>query len=135
MHQVNPFIQHAVRHGQEFLHESGRAAVISQDLITICDEAIMNINSGNTRDALSSVHNARNMAVEINQSARQLNETISERMQMASFILGRIQHNLNELSTAMQSLQTFRYDYPGAGFRQEWWSYANVPYNPSAPVM
>ncbi|MHB8985078.1 MAG: hypothetical protein ACYC38_03985 [Eubacteriales bacterium] len=41
MHQhLNPFIQHAVWHGQVMLAESNRAASVARDLVAACDNII-----------------------------------------------------------------------------------------------
>lgn len=66
MHQLsNPFIQHALQHGQALLGESGRSAALSQNLVSACDDILVSLNSGNLQGAGVSAQNARNMAMQV----------------------------------------------------------------------
>lgn len=108
MHHVsgtNPFLQHAVRHGQMLLGESNRSVEVSRSLVSACDNIIMSINSGNLQGALSAAQNARNMSAQIAQATQQLNQTINERVEMTGYILNRIQFRLNDLSRTLQSVR------------------------------
>ncbi len=106
MHQqINPFLQHAVRHGQMLMNETSRAMSNSNALVTACDEIIMSINSGNLQGAVNAAQNARNTAVHVAQATQQLNQTINERLDMASYVLGRIQSRMGELSNALQTIK------------------------------
>ncbi len=133
MHQMNPFLQHAVRHGQMLLGESNRSVALSHGLISACDEIIMSINSGNIQGAVNSAQNARNMASQVAQASQHLNQTINERMAMASYVLNRIQYRINELSGALQSVRGFS----GEGFQTEPWQLgASMPYQQTtSPIM
>lgn len=106
-HQLNPFLQHAVRQGQALLGESNRAVALSQGIISACDEIVMSINSGNIQGAMNSAQNARNMANQVAQATQHFNQAINDRMEMASHVLSRIQYKVNELSGALQSVRGF----------------------------
>lgn len=121
-HQTNPFLQHAVRHGQMLVGESNRAAALSQALISACDDILASINSGNMQRAASAAQNARNMASQVAQATGNLNLAINERIEMASYILNRIQYRINELSGALQSLRGFSAE----SLQVQPWGY-NVP--------
>ncbi|SFG71598.1 hypothetical protein SAMN05660649_02478 [Desulfotomaculum arcticum] len=112
---TNPFLQHAVRHGQMLLAESNRSVEVSRSLVSACDNIIMSINSGNLQGALSAAQNARNMSAQIAQATQQLNQTINERMEMAGYILNRIQFRLNDLSRALQSVRESNTGYANRG--------------------
>jgi N-acetylglucosamine kinase-like BadF-type ATPase len=105
MHQMNPFMQHAIRHGQTLINETNRAASLSQSLVTACDEIIMSISSGNVQGAVNTAQNARMMAAQIAQSNQALNRTLNERIEMANFVMSRIQSRVNELFNALQSMR------------------------------
>lgn len=131
MHQhLNPFIQHAVWHGQVMLAESNRAASVARDLVAACDNIIFSVNSGNIQGAVTMAQNARNMAVQVADSTQELNRTLSERIEMASYVLTRIQLRINELAGALNSLR-------GAGYQAaiEPWQYgATLPYQQQTPI-
>ncbi len=114
--QVNPFIQHALRHGKMFIDESNRSAAMSQSLVSSYDEIISALNIGNIQGAINSAQNARNLAVQVAQSTQHINYIITERMQMATYILDRIQYSINELSNALHSS-----GYTGTNFRPDYW--------------
>lgn len=129
-HQMNPFLQHAVRHGQMLLGESNRSVALSHSIISACDDIIQSINSGNIQGAVNSAQNARNMASQVSQASQHLNQTINERMEMASFVLNRIQYRINELSSALQSVRSFS----GDSFHAEPWQFsASMPYQQTTP--
>ena len=111
----NPFLQHAVRRGQMLLEESNKSVGISHNLVSACDNIIMSINSGNLQGALRETQNARNMSVQIAQATQQLNNTINERMEMAGYILNRVQFRLNDLSQALQSVRESNTGYANQG--------------------
>ncbi|GBF34833.1 hypothetical protein DCCM_3953 [Desulfocucumis palustris] len=105
MHHCNPFIQHAMHHGQRFLNDTGKAVGVSQSLVSACDEIILAINSGNTQGAVVAAQNARNMAVQVAQYTQEVSRAINERMNMATYVMGRIQQHINEMSSALQSMR------------------------------
>ncbi len=103
--QTNPFLQHAINHGQSLLAEVNRTGSLSQDIIATCDNIALAINSGNTQSAVNSIQNVKNMANQMSQTAQFFNQTINERLDMATYILGRIQYRINEMSNAIQSVR------------------------------
>ncbi|SFR00521.1 hypothetical protein [Desulfoscipio geothermicus] len=109
--QTNPFIQHAVRHGMMIVGEVNRTVGVSRNLIAACDEVIMSLNAGNMQGAFNAAQNARNLAAEIAQATGQMNQTISERIEMASYVLNRVQQHINELASALQSMRNSELTY------------------------
>jgi hypothetical protein len=103
--QTNPFLQHAINHGQALIAEVNKAKSLSQDIVSTCDNAVMAINSGNIQNAINSIQNIRNMASQVSQSTQFFNHAINERLDMSSYVLNSIQHKLNEVSGAIQSLR------------------------------
>lgn len=131
-HQLNPFLQHAVRQGQTLLGESNRAVALSQGMISACDEIVMSINSGNIQGAMNSAQNARNMASQVAQSTQHFNQAINERMDMATHVLGRIQYKVSELSSALQSVRGIS----TTGYQLGSGSCASMPYQQTTfPMM
>ncbi|MCL6479940.1 MAG: hypothetical protein K6T65_16350 [Peptococcaceae bacterium] len=132
-HQINPFLQHAVRHGQVLIGESNRAVALSRGIVSACDDIILSINSGNIQGAVNSAQNARNMAGQVAQATWHLNQTINERIEMASYVLNRIQYRVNELSSALQSVKSFS----GESLQTEPWRHnLSTPYGQiTAPIM
>ncbi|HBV99054.1 MAG: hypothetical protein JL50_18600 [Peptococcaceae bacterium BICA1-7] len=109
MHQLsNPFIQHALQHGQALLGESGRSAALSQNLVSACDDILVSLNSGNLQGAGVSAQNARNMAMQVAQSTRHVNTVLNERIDMAYYVMSRIQQNIGEMTGALQSIRSAR---------------------------
>ncbi|MCL6612971.1 MAG: hypothetical protein K6T66_15680 [Peptococcaceae bacterium] len=106
MHHINPFIQHAMRHGQRLISETNRAVEASQALVSTCDQILLSINSGNLQGAVMAAQNARNLASQVAQSTQELSQAINERLDMGTFVLGRIQQHVNELAGALQSMRT-----------------------------
>ncbi len=103
--QTNPFLQHAINHGQALIAEVNKAKSLSQDIVSTCDNAVMAINSGNIQNAINSIQNIRNMASQVSQSTQFFNHAINERLDMSSYVLNSIQHKINEVSSAIQSLR------------------------------
>lgn len=103
--QTNPFLQHAINHGQALITEVNKAKSLSQDIVSTCDNVVMAINSGNIQNAISSIQNIRNMASQVSQSTQFFNQAINERLDMSSYVLNSIQHKINEVSGAIQSLR------------------------------
>ncbi|HHW42520.1 hypothetical protein GFC01_08810 [Desulfofundulus thermobenzoicus] len=103
-HETNPFIQHAARQGQLLINASNTAAAASNELISVCDEIIYNINHGNMQGALASAQNARNIAGQIANNTQHLNRAIHERISMASYVLSRMQQHINEIAGALQGI-------------------------------
>ena len=130
-HHTNPFLQHAVRHGQMLVAESGRAVALSQGIISACDEMIMSLNAGNMQGAVNSAQNARNMAGQVAQATRHINQALNERIEMASFILNRIQYRINELSSALQGIRGFT----GESLQGEPWQHVTTPYRQTTPPL
>ncbi|ACV64346.1 hypothetical protein Dtox_3634 [Desulfofarcimen acetoxidans DSM 771] len=110
-HQTNPFLQHVARHGQRLLGESNKAVSVSNALISACDEILFSLNSGNMQSAANAAHHARNMASQVAASSQELNQAINERMEMASHVLSKVQHRVNELSSVLQSIRSSDYNY------------------------
>ncbi len=104
--QTNPFLQHAVSHGQTLITEVNKAKTLSQDIVSTCDNAVMAINSGNIQNAIGSIQNIRNMANQVSQSTQFFDHAINERLEMSSYVLNSIQHKMNEVSGAIQSLKS-----------------------------
>lgn len=112
MYQVtNPFIQHALQHGQALLGESGRSAALSQNLVSACDDIMISLNSGNLQGAGVSAHNARNMAMQVAQATQHVNTVLNERIDMAYYVMSRIQQNIGEVTGALQSMRSARSGY------------------------
>ena len=109
--QPNPFLQHAISHGQSLLAEVNKSRSLSQDIISTCDNVVMALNSGNTQSAISSVQNIRNMAGQVSQTVQFFNQVINERLDMTSYVLGTIQHKINEMANAVQSLRGVSANY------------------------
>jgi hypothetical protein len=65
----------------------------------------MSIQSGNSQGAINLAQNARNMAMQVARDTQQLNTTITERLEMASYAVSMIQNRINELSGALNSLR------------------------------
>jgi hypothetical protein len=103
--QKNPFLQHAINHGQALIAEVNKAKSLSQDIVSNCDNVVMAINSGNIQNAINSIQNIRNMASQVSQSTQFFNQAINERLDMSSYVLNSIQHKINEVSGAIQSLR------------------------------
>lgn len=116
-HEVNPFLQHAVRHGQMAINASNRAVATAGGLVQACDEIVFNINNGNMPGALASAQNARNMAVQVADATQYLNQAINERMNMASYVLGRIQQHINEMAGALQGIRGTEFIPAGHGYQ------------------
>lgn len=112
-HQPNPFIQHALQHGQALLGESDRSAALSQNLVSACDEVMISLNSGNLQGAAVSAQNARNMAMQVAQATQHVNAVLNERMDMAYYVMSRIQQNIGEVTGALQSIRSTRTGYTG----------------------
>jgi hypothetical protein len=144
--QTNPFLQHAVNHGQSLLAGVNRTRVLSQDIISTCDNIAMSISAGNTQGALNSVQNVKNMANQVSQSAQMVNQAVNERLDMTTHILGRIQYRINEMSTAIQSVRAGT----STNYQAGWGQYgtamsqqqmpsgqfgASVPQQPTTPMM
>lgn len=117
--QNNPFLQHAVNHGQSLLNEINRTQSLSQEIISACDNIAMAINSGNTQNAINSIQNVKNMANQVSQNAQFFNQAINERLDMAGHVLGRIQHRINEMSNAIQSIRGT------SNYQMGWGQYGN----------
>ncbi|SEO76729.1 hypothetical protein [Propionispora vibrioides] len=103
--QTNPFLQHAINHGQSLIAEMNKARSLSQDIVSACDSAMMSMNAGNTQNAINSVQSIRNMATQVAQSTQLFNQAINERLDMSSYMLNHIQQKIGELSGAIQSLK------------------------------
>jgi len=73
--------------------------------VSACDEIIMSISSGNVQGAVNTAQNARMMAAQVAQSNQELNHVFNERIEMAAYVLSRIQSHVNELSNALQSMR------------------------------
>lgn len=129
-HQANPFIKHAVWHGQMLLNESNRASAAARDLMAACDNIIFSINSGNIQGAAGAAQNARNMAAQVAEATQQVNRTLSERMEMASFVLTRIQFRINELANALNSLRGISQTVPNI---EPWQHSTAAPYQQDFP--
>lgn len=115
MHQLsNPFIQHALQHGQVLLGEAGRSAALSQNLVSACDDIMNSLNSGNLQGAGVSAQNARNMAMQVAQSTQHVNSVLNERMDMAYYVMTKIQQNIGEMTGALQSMRSAQSGYTGA---------------------
>jgi len=134
--QTNPFLQHALRHGRRFLEGSDRVVGLAQAQAVSCDEIISAINSGNMQGAMNSAQNARNVASELNYITQELNGIINERMQMASYMVGRIQYRINELSRALETMRGEQ-GYAAQGFQSEFGQFNPNPYHchSTSPVM
>jgi hypothetical protein len=102
---MNTFNHHAVRHGQTLVNDTVRALNNANAVVATCDEIVMSLNSGNIQGAISAAQNARNMAVQVAQATQQLNQTINERLDMASYVLSGIQSHVGELSSALQTIR------------------------------
>jgi len=125
MHQqLNPFFQHAIRHGQVLLGESNSAVALSHGIVSACDDIIMSINSGNIQGAINSAQIARNMASQAAQATQHLNQAINERMDMAAHVLSRIQYKISELSNALQAVRSIS----ATGFPEGLGYGATMPY-------
>ncbi len=118
-YQTNPFLQHALRHGRVFMDESSKAAELSRLIVSGCDEIIAAIHSGNMQGALYTAHNVRNTAVEISNATQELNNIISERLEMGVYVMNRIQHHVNELANAFQNMMGQRQYSTYQGFRPD----------------
>ncbi|SHJ90268.1 hypothetical protein [Propionispora hippei] len=103
--QANPFLQHAINHGQSLIAEMNKARSLSQDIVSACDSAMMSMNAGNTQNAINSVQSIRNMATQVAQSTQIFNQAINKRLDMSSYMLNHIQQKIGELSGAIQSLK------------------------------
>lgn len=109
--QTNPFLQHAINHGQSMIAEINKARSLSQDMVSACDNIIAAINSGNTQNAINSIQNVRNMASQVSQATQFFSQAINERLDMTSYVLNAIQHKINEMSGAIQSLRSNTTNY------------------------
>lgn len=134
----NPFLQHAISHGQSLLSEINKTRILSQDIISACDNISMAVNSGNTQGAVNSIQNIRNMASQLSQTSQILTNAVNERLDMSSYVLSAIQHKLNEVSGALQSLRSVstnhqsgwnQYGMPHYGFSQ----HQHSPFGTAAP--
>lgn len=103
--QTNPFLQHAINHAHSLMSEVNKAKILSQDIVSACDNIAMAINSGNTQSAIASIQNVRNMASQVSQSTQCFSQAINERLDMSSYVLNAVQHKINEMSNAIQSLR------------------------------
>lgn len=117
--QTNQFMRHAVKHGQSLLAEVNRTRVLSQEIVSICDNTIMAVGSGNTQAAINSVQNVKNVANQVAQSAQMVNQLVNERLDMNAHILGRIQCRISEMSNAIQSIK----NDPSANYQMGWGQY------------
>ncbi|TWH51989.1 hypothetical protein [Sporomusa sp. KB1] len=138
--QTNPFLQHAVNHGQSLISEVNNARSLSQDIASNCDNIVTAINSGNPQNAVNLVQNIRSKATQVAQSTQFLNYAINERLDMASYVLDAIQYKTSELSNAIKSMRSTAANYQNQSGMQQSWQYG-VPmqqqqqpisgYNPS----
>ncbi len=119
--QIHPLFQQSLQHRQVMLGEFTKIVSISQNLIPICDDIVLSINSGNAQRALASAQNLRGMSEQLIQSAQFLNNGIAQRMDMALYMLSMAQQRINELSGAIQSAR------PQIGF-------ISAPYHQTAPA-
>ena len=124
--QTNPFLQHAVNHAQSLLTEVNRTRSLTQDIVSNCDNIIMAINSGNAQNAINALQSVRNMANQVSQSSQFINQAINERLDMTAYVLGSIQHKINEMSNAVQSLKgtstNYQMQWNQAGHQQAQYS-------------
>ena len=109
--QKNPFLQHAINHGQALIAEVNRTRSLSQDIVSTCDNVVMAINSGNPQNAINSIQDIRNMAIQVSQATQFFNHAINERLDMSSYVLNSIQHKINEMSGAIQGLRSNSANY------------------------
>ena len=105
IHQINPFLQSAVRKGHRLISESQQNVMLAQGISSACGDMVGLISSGNLDGAIGTAHNVRNMALQIGQNTQEINQMISERLDMASHILGRIDYRVHELTGALQTLR------------------------------
>ena len=85
--QGNPFLQQAMQHTQMRMGEIAGVVSLSQNLIPACDDVILSINSGNIQRALASAQNVKGMSVQLAQSLQVMNSAITQRLDMAAFML------------------------------------------------
>lgn len=116
--QKNPFLQHAINHGQTLIAEVNKANSLSQDIVSTCDNIVMAINSGNPQNAINSIQNIRNMAIQVSQSTQFFNHVINERLDMSTYVLNSIQHKINEMTGAIQGLRD-----NSANYQRNWNQY------------
>lgn len=98
----NPFITGAVQQFQMVIGESNRAVSTSQALVSVCDEIIGAAQSGDAHTAVMAAQNARNMAVQVADATRTVNQAAVHRLEIASCMVGRIQSRINEVASALQ---------------------------------
>jgi hypothetical protein len=85
--QANPFVQHALQHAQMRMGEFSGIVSLSQNLIPACDNVILSINSGNMQQAIASAQTCKAMSVQVAQSMQVMNNAITQRLDMASYVL------------------------------------------------
>ncbi|BBB93542.1 methyl-accepting chemotaxis domain-containing protein [Methylomusa anaerophila] len=118
--QTNPFLQHVVNHGHSLITEVNKASSLCQEIVLNCDNIVAAINSGNPQNAVNLVQNIRNKASQVSQSTQFFNQAINERLDMSAYVLNTIQHKLNEISGAIQSLR-------GTTANYQMWQYGMQP--------
>ncbi|MDA8334909.1 MAG: hypothetical protein M0Z41_07970 [Peptococcaceae bacterium] len=101
----NPFIGAAVQHFQTVIGESGRAANNSQALVAACDEILAGVQAGNLQGTLAAAQNARNLAAQLTDSTRMLNQAVLQHFERASFLMGKIQSRINDVAGALQQVR------------------------------
>lgn len=109
--QKNPLRQQAINQGQTLLAEVNRARVLTQNMVSTCDNIVSNINSGNTQNIINAVQNVRNMASQAAQATQCINHGINERLDMTSYALGAIQNRISEVSGVIQNLKETSANY------------------------
>jgi hypothetical protein len=133
---TNPFLQHAVNQRQILITEVNKAKTLSQDIVSTCDNAVMAINSGNIQNAIGSIQNIRNMAIQVAQSTQFFNNAINERLEMSSYVLNSIQHKISEVSGAIEKLRGNSTNYQMGcnqyGMQQPWQSQQQGQYDSSS---
>ena len=115
---VNPFIQHALQHGQLVFNEANRAITNSQSLIPACDDIIQSINSGNTQRAAAVAQNLKLISEQLYQSTQLISNNLNQRVDMISYVLNRAQQNITELTGAIHTLRNPQTGYNSISYTQ-----------------
>ena len=114
--QTNPFIQHALQHAQMRMGEFAGVVSLTQNLIPACDNVILSINSGNMQQAMASAQTCKAMSVQLAQSIQAMNNAITNRLDMATYVLQNLRSAHAGMASAAQWQNATPYQQTGSPF-------------------
>jgi len=117
--QAHPFVQHALQHAQMRMGEFAGVVSLTQNMIPACDNVILSINSGNMQQAIASAQTCKAMAVQTAQSMQVMNNAITQRLDMATYVLQNLRNiHAGFTGVAPWQVNTATYQQTAAPYQQ-----------------